>query len=658
MSNQTKQSSLSDVKSWLKKLVFPFLGLSSLVWFILRVIPKPSRAYYPCMRVAAPIASSFVIWAIAFFTSVFAFKKARERLAQARYPVAGLFLIAALTAGIITLIQVSPGSQAGSSVISEFNDPLGPNSPIGEAKGIFPGRVVWVHDPGATNENCTNDNANDAYWLTSNTDQGVVDNMFSDAIKSLTGTETDTDAWDAVFRHFNQNRGKGDVGYSDTETIFIKINAVTAWGGAWPDGEMSASRKIEYDTSPQAILTLLRQLVYHAGVPEANIYIGDPIADIYNHIYNYLYAEFPDVKYCSKRSIPGRTKITKSSQVGITYSDHGTVMTEITTHKLFEEMMDADYILNIPTMKGHRWAGVTFFSKNHFGSNTTDGSWQLHKGLMNPDDTGMRYGYRLYRVLVDLMGSQYLGAKTPLFFMEALWSTSYEHQKPQKFRSAPWNNDFSSSILLSMDPVAIESVCLDMLQKEFVEEEYVDGWDGLAPDRWAYVQWDGIDDYLHQAASSDWWPENITYDPDNSGTPISSLGVHEHWNNTDDMEYSRNLETGEGIELVKISKNSPSFVKRMENIVPKRFALQPNYPNPFNASTVLRYTLDQNTHVSLTIYNLHGKAVQTLVETMQSAGSYQIRWDARHMASGIYIARLETRGATNRIESIRLALMK
>jgi hypothetical protein len=41
----------------------------------------------------------------------------------------------------------------------------------------------------------------------------------------------------------------------------------------------------------------------------------------------------------------------------------------------------------------------------------------------------------------------------------------------------------------------------------------------------------GVDDNLHQAASSEFWPKGIYYDPDNSSTPIPSLGVHEHWNN-------------------------------------------------------------------------------------------------------------------------------
>ncbi len=643
------------MKRTIKELLFPFIGFLSLVWFLIRVIPKPSRATYPCMKAAAPFASSFIVYLGGIVASLFAYKKAKKHFQQSRIVIGTCLIFLAVGIGMFTFLHTDDQTYAVTT--NAFNDPLGPNNPIGEAKGIFPGRVVWVHHPDATNENCTNDDHSDAYWLSSNTDQEIVGQMFSEALKSVTGKESDAEAWDAIFKYFNIHHVKGEVGYSESETIFIKINAVTAWSGAAPSGEMPAGSAIEYDTTPQTIMTMLRQLVNNAGVPEGNIYIGDPMCDIWNNLYEYFHAEFPNVKYCSKRNIPGRYKITPSNEVGITYSDHGSVMDQVTTHKFFKEMMDADYLLNIPAMKGHRWGGVTFFAKNHFGSNTTDGSWQLHKGLMNPDDAGMRYGYHLYRVFVDLMGCKYLGGNTLLYFMDALWSTSYEHQKPQKFRSAPFNNDWCSSILLSLDPVAIESVCLDILQKEFIEEEIIDGQDGPVPDRWTFVQWDGIDDYLHQAASSDWWPDGITYDPDNSGTPLGSLGVHEHWNDTTNMQYTRNLGTGEGIELIKIF-HQPSPVRKTSFELPSKFRMYPNYPNPFNPATTIQYDLPVRADVNLTIYDLNGRTVQTLVNSYQQAGTYQAKWNTSGMASGLYIARIQITGKLNRTETQRLSLIK
>ena len=62
----------------------------------------------------------------------------------------------------------------------------------------------------------------------------------------------------------------------------------------------------------------------------------------------------------------------------------------------------------------------------------------------------------------------------------------------------------------------------------------------------------GVDDYLHQAADPNNWPADINYDPENDGTLIGSLGVHEHWNDANNKQYTRNLDpvNGKGIELV------------------------------------------------------------------------------------------------------------
>jgi hypothetical protein len=621
------------------KVSFIFVGLGSLVWFLARVIPKPSRAAYPCMKAAAPLASSFVLYLLSLTASITVYKKARTLIADANYITAAGLLLVSIAAGVFALTQSSPDTYADRNITYQFNDPLGPNSPIGEAKGIFPGRVVWVNNPAATDENCTNANLSDAFFLDKNSDQEVIDAMFSQGILALTGEATDGQAWDAIFKYFNVQHDKGDVGYNADETLFIKINAVSAWSGIGSDGKL---RRLphESDTTPQVICALIRQLVNVAGVTEENIYLGDPIAGVWNHIHNKIAAEFPNVQFMDvEGTVAGRTKLVASGETGVTYSDKGVVLNNDQRfpgkHHLYESMMNADYLINIPVMKGHRWAGVTLFAKNHFGSNTSGTSWQLHAGLMNNDNKGdIRTGYKKYRVLVDLMASQHLGGNTLLYLMDALWSTSYEHQLPQKFQSSPFNNDWSSSLLFSQDHVAIESVCIDILQKEFTAEDL-----SADPPRFTYVQWDGVDDYLHQAASSDWWPVGVSYDPDDSGTPIASLGVHEHWNNGDDMAYSRNLGTGEGIELIKLFEPLTG-VKDVDNTVPGEFALHDNYPNPFNPATTIRFNLPEQGYTTLQIFDITGELVDVLINGNLQGGSHGYTWNSTGLASGTYIYRL------------------
>lgn len=79
--------------------------------------------------------------------------------------------------------------------------------------------------------------------------------------------------------------------------------------------------------------------------------------------------------------------------------------------------------------------------------------------------------------------------------------------------------------------------------------------------------------------------------------------------------------------------------------LPEALTLEQNYPNPFNPETVIRYTIQEAGHATLTIYDALGQRIRTLVDAPQTAGSYQIRWDARNASghtvpSGMYLYRL------------------
>ncbi len=79
-----------------------------------------------------------------------------------------------------------------------------------------------------------------------------------------------------------------------------------------------------------------------------------------------------------------------------------------------------------------------------------------------------------------------------------------------------------------------------------------------------------------------------------------------------------------------------------EDLVPKTFVLQQNYPNPFNGSTVIKYDLPYVELVNLSIYNILGQRVLTLVDGIQDAAHYEVRVDASRLPSGVYFYRLRT----------------
>ncbi len=68
----------------------------------------------------------------------------------------------------------------------------------------------------------------------------------------------------------------------------------------------------------------------------------------------------------------------------------------------------------------------------------------------------------------------------------------------------------------------------------------------------------------------------------------------------------------------------------------KSFKLYQNYPNPFNPSTVIEYTVPEESQVRIDIYNAIGQRVTTLVNGMKRSGNYELRWNATNLSSGVY----------------------
>ncbi len=529
--------------SWLRWL-FPITGLLALIWFFIRVIPKPSRATYPCQRVAFPLASGFVVWLIGLAGSVAAYRKAKRSLAQARYVLAATCI--AISVGFIWMSM----SNTGENNIAYAHEPIVHNSPIGEGKGVNPGRVAWIHDADATNWS----GGTTAPYPYENTctDQTVVNEMFSKGIRALAGENTDADAWDAIFRNFNQRMGKGDVSYTSGEKIAIKINFVLMYSNP-SDGEMPASVKSRISNSPQLAIALLKQLIDVVGVSPGDISIGDAQMMMPNHWYDMVYAQCPGVVYMTKAGYShyGRTAVTLDYSAPLDWSDpcaaHWSGVTQqdyIPTH-----LAQSDYFINFPILKSHNSGGITVSGKNLYGSLSrtpnASGYYNMHNTRPANLDSSpySQPGMGYYRANVDLMGHPKLGGKTLLVLTDGLFAGRSWDSQPIKWDMAPFNTDWPSSIFLSQDQVAADSVAFDFMDNE---------WDGAVGTINGYPQYSGTDDYLHEAALIPDPCSGVNYDPNDDGGLTESLGIHEHWNNAIDKQYSRNIDplNGTGIQLV------------------------------------------------------------------------------------------------------------
>ncbi len=91
-----------------------------------------------------------------------------------------------------------------------------------------------------------------------------------------------------------------------------------------------------------------------------------------------------------------------------------------------------------------------------------------------------------------------------------------------------------------------------------------------------------------------------------------------------------------------VSKGTPMAKTVIAAEEPKTFELLQNFPNPFNPTTMISYDLPEATHVQLSVYDMLGREVASLVNADQSTGRYSVSFDASHLASGVYFYRIET----------------
>jgi predicted CXXCH cytochrome family protein len=87
--------------------------------------------------------------------------------------------------------------------------------------------------------------------------------------------------------------------------------------------------------------------------------------------------------------------------------------------------------------------------------------------------------------------------------------------------------------------------------------------------------------------------------------------------------------------------------------LPTKFELSQNYPNPFNPTTTIRFALAQSGNVKVTVYDVTGKLVQTIVNSYYARGSYNVNWNAGSYASGVYFYRIEA-GSFNMVKKMVL----
>lgn len=416
----------------------------------------------------------------------------------------GIIMLSGLVILVLVMtvsLAAGPKVQGKSMVKSKSVFPK--HKPYGKGVGAKPGRVVWSHNPKSVKWN-----GKGYWWKTEHFNKKIITKMFRDSVASLGGTKKAKTGWKKLFQAQNKRRGKGNKKYKKGEKIAIKANIN---GSGVFDDDDSGKTKMSY-TNPVLLKVLLTSLVKDAGVAPSDITVYD-VSRIFPA---YM------VEMCTKGKLRGVHFVGRKNGVADrkrpinwSYTFRGAV------NYLPTCVTKAEYVINFANLKGHSY-GITLCGKNHFGS-------FINGNEMRPPE-----------------GANYkLGNKTVLYMLDALICAPSEGDditgSNARWKQSPFNGHYTSSIFLSQDPVAIDSVGADFLMNEPAVTNNNDSLKNNAT----------VENYLHEAAPVKKAPSGNVYKNGN-GKKVTNLGVHEHWNNPASKKYSRNRGKKEGIELVKV----------------------------------------------------------------------------------------------------------
>ncbi len=512
----------------LGKALFPLVGILAIVWFLFRVIPKPDRMTYPCQKVAMSVGATFLTYLTAAVLSYPIIKRIRSISRRG----ACLTVSAVVAIGFAAIVLGVPENPK--DYVPVLTNVEGANNPMGQSKGIFPGRVVWVQDFDATSW----DEKNGHWWDDNNTDQAVTDKMFEKAICNVTGAKNIPEAWTKLFQYKNTLNGKEKQGYKTGEKIVVKVNlnAINKTTAKWTD---------QGYPSPHMLNSMVKQLIEVVGVKGEDLLIADPsryfVGPLYNKIRSNPLDEYRDIQFVEQKAqgIPRHVQAQPDTNNTIFFT-----MPDGSRYKMClpQCFTDADYIIDYAVVRPHRVFGITNVAKNHFGS-----VWDFKSNKFHP---GKLHAFALWDYPTPnkhkeahsnpvLLGHKTIKDKTLLYIADGLYTAFNQSGAVQRFSTM--GNEWFSSLLMSLDPVALESVCY----------EFIAGEPNLTRNNPSFNGHQ--DSQLHEAAMAHKPPSGTVYDPENDGTGLKSLGVHEHWNNAKDKLYSRNMGKDEGIELISIA---------------------------------------------------------------------------------------------------------
>jgi hypothetical protein len=191
-----------------------------------------------------------------------------------------------------------------------------------------------------------------------------------------------------------------------------------------------------------------------------------------------------------------------------------------------------------------------------------------------------------------------------------------------------------AEILLDNAGVAIDTAG----SRYYWEEQFPSGYVVEGAMSYAEIA-DAGDDSVYTPTHGDRLPFNISFSDADGGANVRE-GILTLSRYDDDTAW----QTPRDWMYTWIWDEGATAIGDLTQVTPFQYELSKNYPNPFNPTTTINYTLAKSGQVTLEVFNMLGQKVKTLVNTKQDAGSYTVQFNANDLASGIYLYRLQSEG--------------
>jgi uncharacterized protein (DUF362 family) len=650
------------------KVLFFLSGLVSLIWFLIRVIPKPSRAAYPCQQVAFPFAAAFAIWLMGILSSSFIYVKAKVNWRNSKYTAAGFLCFLAI---VVFLFTTTPFRYTPAMAV------------VYDVKtSLFGAPIPALRTLGTTNSSTVEPSATVGSAKSSETH--AEDIKFEEILSMVT---------DAV-----EKAGGLESVVSDGDTVILKPNLISFKD--FTASEDTLNPEVNGIATDYRVIQAVVDVVREVN-PTGKIYLmegsGVGITAVNMAIVKWDQVTGLDSVMCLEDVSGGWFDSTSVYLQEVSLPPGKALYyganNRYWLNKLYYE---ADVLISLPVLKNHQSTGATGAVKNVGIGATPPKIYGLGPQYPYPYERSLRidHGYiGSYRTnLHHWIHDFYMCRPVDFVIMDGLQGIQ---NGPLCHEGLNHTNHISEDqmnmrlILACKDPIAIDAIGAlltghDPLLVTHLVNLHNDSL-GCTDPRLIRVNGIKVGDEKKDYEINDSGVHSEYTDFDEPFFTVESKNVSNnalHLNLAVDDEVNKVEVTVEGVYLDQIvlegfediSVDLDTFVinestevivyaydrylnyrRRYANPyvgiqdehgtesprVIKDFVLHDNYPNPFNPQTTIRYYLPVEAQVNITIYNVVGQRIETLVNQRQSAGHHQSVWNPKNAASGIYFYRLQ-----------------